>query len=43
MDGLNDSFILSGEEIDTLNLFDDSDETQETPPATGEEKPDAEG
>ena len=30
MDGLNDSFILSGEEIDTLNLFDDSDETQET-------------
>ena len=43
MDGLNDSFILSGEEIDTLNLFDDSDETQETPPATGEENPDAEG
>lgn len=43
MDGLNDSFILSGEEINTLNLFDDSDETQETPPATGEEKPDAEG
>lgn len=42
MDGLNDSFILSGEEIDTLNLFDDSDETQKTPPATGEEKPDAE-
>ena len=43
MDGLNDSFILSGEEIDTLNLFDDSDETQETPPTTGEEKPDVEG
>lgn len=43
MDGLNDSFILSGEEINTLNLFDDSAETQETPPATGEEKPDAEG
>lgn len=43
MDGLNDSFILSGEEINTLNLFDDSDETQEPPPATGEEKPDAEG
>ena len=30
MDGLNDSFILSGEEIDTLNLFDDSDGAQET-------------
>ena len=43
MDGLNDSFILSGEEIDTLNLFDDSDETQETPPATGEEKTDIDG
>ena len=27
---MNDSFILSGEELDTLNLFDDSDETQET-------------
>ena len=37
MDGLNDSFILSGEEIDTLNLFDDSDETQETKPSTEED------
>lgn len=43
MDDLNDSFILSGEEIDTLNLFDDSDETQEAPPATVEEKPSAKG
>ena len=43
MEGLNDSFILSGEEIDTLDLFDDSDETQETPPATEEDKSNAEG
>ena len=43
MDSLNDSFILSGEEVDTLNLFEDSDETQETPPAAGEEKPGADG
>lgn len=39
MEGLNDSFILSGEEIDTLDLFEGSDETQETPPAAGEDKP----
>ena len=42
MEGLNDSFILSGEEIDTLDLFEGSDETQETPPASGEDKPDEE-
>jgi len=39
MESLNDSFILSGEEIDTLDLFEGSDETQETPPAAGEDKP----
>lgn len=38
MEGLNDSFILSGEEIDTLDLFEGSDETQETPPAAGEDR-----
>lgn len=38
MDGLNDSFILSGEEIDTLDLFDNSSETQETSSVTEEEK-----
>lgn len=38
MDELNDSFILSGDEIDTLNLFEDSEETQETPPEENEEK-----
>ena len=37
MDGLNDNFILSGEEIDTLNLFEDNDETQETKPSTEED------
>ena len=36
MDGLNDNFILSGEEIDTLNLFEDNDETQETNSSTEE-------
>lgn len=44
MEELNDSFILSGEEIDTLSLFEDSEETTETPPTkentseSGEEK-----
>lgn len=39
MEELNDSFILSGEEIDTLSLFDG--EEQDTPPA--EEKEEKEG
>lgn len=36
MEELNDSFILSGDEIDTLNLFDE--EEQDTPPAEEKEE-----
>lgn len=38
MEELNDSFILSEEEVDTLNLFDDDSETQETSPKENEGK-----
>ena len=38
MEELNDSFILSEEEVDTLNLFDDDSETQETLPKENEGK-----
>lgn len=37
MEGLSDSFILSGEELDTLDLFSDNNETTETPPKENEE------
>lgn len=43
MDDLNDSFILSGDEIDTLNLFEDSNESEETPPVPKEDTLDTEG
>ena len=43
MDGLNDNFILSGEEIDTLNLFEDNDKTQETKSSTEEDALQIEG
>ncbi len=42
MDGLDDSLILSGEEIDALDLFNDSDETQETSSADERSNTDAE-
>lgn len=32
MEELNESFILSGDEVDALHLFDETDETQDTPP-----------
>ena len=38
MEGLNDSFILSGDEIDTLNLFDDSETQEKTPPENNDDK-----
>lgn len=37
MEGLSDSFILSGEEMDTLDLFSDNDETTETTPVNKED------
>lgn len=39
MDGLNDSFILSGEEIDALNLFEDNEETRDDTPDKEIDKP----
>ena len=38
MEGLSDSFILSGEEMDTLDLFSDNDETTETTPVNKEDR-----
>lgn len=32
MEELNESFILSGDEVDALHLFDETDETHDTPP-----------
>lgn len=32
MEELDESFILSGDEVDALHLFDETDETQDTPP-----------
>ena len=38
MEDLSDSFILSGDEIDTLNLFDDSETQEKTPPENNDNK-----
>lgn len=38
MEGLSDNFILSGDEIDALNLFDSDGTQEETPPENNDDK-----
>ena len=38
MEGLSDNFILSGDEIDALDLFDSDGTQEETPPKNNDDK-----